>query len=307
VRIVLFDDYKLGLLKDSGVVDASAAVAGVQVRNGQEVIEEIIEGWDRLRPQLETLLSQGAVIPMDRVRLRAPTPRPATIFNMGGNYRENGVLQPGLLWGFLKSPAAVLDPGGTVVLPRVDANIFHHEAELVVVLGKRGKDVAPAAAMDYVFGYTCGVDVSARLGSAAGPGGLLGKTYEGFAPLGPCIVTKDEVPDPHSLQIRLWVDGQPRHDYNTSDMARSIPHCIEYMTSILPITPGDLLFTGTNHQGIGPIQDGETVEIEIQPIGRLTFHVSDPLERRWPKAIDEVSAKDVRERTGGPGQRARPL
>ena len=306
MRIVLFNDYKLGLLKDGGVVDASAAVAGVQVRNGQEVIEEVIENWDTLRPQLESILSQGTVVPLDKVRLRAPTPRPTTIFNMGANYRENGALQPGLLWSFLKSSASILDPGGTVTLPKIDANVFHHEAELVVVLGKRGKDVAPADAMDYVFGYTCGVDVSARM-SGAGPGGMMGKTYEGFAPVGPCIVTKDEVSDPHNLQVRLWVDGQPRHDYNTSDMARPIPACIEYMTSIVPSLPGDLLFTGTNHQGIGPIQDGETVEIEIQPVGRLAFHVADPLKRRWPKAIDEVSAKDVRERAGGPGQRARPL
>ena len=306
MKIVLFDDYKLGLLKDGGVVDASSAVPNVQVRNGQEVIEEVIENWDRLRPQLDTLLNQGTPIPLDKVKLRAPTPRPATLFNMGANYRENGALQPGILWGFLKSSASILDPGGTVVLPKVDANVFHHEAELVLVLGKRGKDVTPANAMDHVFGYTCGVDVSARIGGV-GPGGMLGKTYEGFAPVGPCIVTKDEVPEPHNLQVRLWVDGQPRHDYNTSDMARQIPQCIEYMTSVVPITPGDLLFTGTNHQGIGPIQDGETVEIEIQPIGRLDFHVSDPLKRRWPKAIDEVSAKDVRERTGGPGQRSRPM
>jgi 2-keto-4-pentenoate hydratase/2-oxohepta-3-ene-1,7-dioic acid hydratase in catechol pathway len=307
MKIVLFDDYKLGLLKDGGVVDASAAVTGVQARFGQEVIEEVIESWERLKPKLDTILSNGPVIPLDRVRLRAPTPRPATIFNMGGNYLENGQIQRGIAWGFLKSAATILDPEGTVVLPKVDANIFHHEAELVVVVGKRGQEISQADAMDYVFGYTCGVDVSARLGSAAGPGGMLGKTYEGFAPIGPCIVTKDEVPDPHKLQVRLWVDGQPRHDYSTSDMARYIPECLEWISTIVALRPGDLVFTGTNHQGIGPIQDGETVEIEIQPIGRLRFHVSDPLKRRWPKAIDEQSAKDVRERTGGPGQRARPL
>jgi len=306
VKIVLFDNYKLGLLKDGGVVDASAVVSSVQVRNGQEVIEEVIVNWDKLRPQLESALEKGTPMPLNQVRLRAPTPRPATIFNMGSNYLENGALKPGLLWSFLKTPASILDPEGTVTLPKVDANVFHHEAELVVVLGKPGKDVSAADGMDHVFGYMCGVDVSARL-SGAGPGGMIGKTYEGFAPVGPCIATKDEVPDPHNLQVRLWVDGQPRHDYSTSDMARDIPKCIEYMTTIVPIIPGDILYTGTNHQGIGPIQDGETVEIEIQPIGRLTFHVADPLKRKWPKAIDEVSAKDVRERTGGPGQKARPL
>ena len=169
MKIVLFDDYKLGLLKDGGVVDASSEVSGIQVRTGQEVIEEVIENWDRLRPRLESLLASGSVIPLDRVRLRAPTPRPATLFNMGGNYRENGNIEPGVAWGFLKSrpPFWIRATVGTA---QADTNIFHHKAELVAVIGERAKDVSQANAMDYIFGYTCGVDVSARLANP-GPGG----------------------------------------------------------------------------------------------------------------------------------------
>jgi len=105
----------------------------------------------------------------------------------------------------------------------------------------------------------------------------------------------------------MWVDGQPRHDYPMSDIAHSIEESLAWMSSMVTLKPGDLFFLGTNHQGIGPLQDGEHAVIDIDRIGRLEFTVSDPLKRRWPKEIDEVSARDVREGTGGPGRRTRPL
>ena len=121
-------------------------------------------------------------------------------------------------------------------------------------------------------------------------------------------MTADEISDPHRLHVRMWVDGQPRHDYPMSDIAHSVEESLAWMSSMVTLKPGDLFFLGTNHQGIGPLQDGEHAAIEIEGIGRLEFDVSDPLKRRWPKAIDEVSAKDLREGTGvGPGRRTRPL
>jgi 2-keto-4-pentenoate hydratase/2-oxohepta-3-ene-1,7-dioic acid hydratase in catechol pathway len=237
---------------------------------------------------------------------------------MGGNFR--GIRAPAA-WayvGFMKSSEAVIGPGDTVVLPPDDANIFHHEAELVRVFGRAGKNIKAAEAFDYVFGYTCGVDVSARLGGGGGGGGGGGRDYSvlpisnaksfpTFAPLGPWIATKDEVPDPQNLQVRLWVDGELRGNYNTSDMAHSIAESIEYATGIEGVEPGDVFYAGTNHQGLGAMQDGDTIEIEIDHIGRMTFHVSDPLKRRWPRGVDELTAEDVRSGGGGPGRRQRPL
>jgi 2-keto-4-pentenoate hydratase/2-oxohepta-3-ene-1,7-dioic acid hydratase in catechol pathway len=223
---------------------------------------------------------------------------------MGGNFGEF-VGRKGTLWGFLKSPEAVLDPGGTVVLSREDANIFHHEAELVAVIGRTASRVSPDGALGHVFGYTCGCDVSGRFAPETRQ--QFGKSFDTFAPIGPCLVTADEVPDPHRLHVRMWVDGQARHDYPMSDIARSVEESLAWMSSMVTLKPGDLFFLGTNHQGIGPLQDGEHAAIEIEGIGRLEFDVSDPLKRRWPKAIDEVSAKDLREGAGGPGRRSRPL
>jgi 2-keto-4-pentenoate hydratase/2-oxohepta-3-ene-1,7-dioic acid hydratase in catechol pathway len=223
---------------------------------------------------------------------------------MGGNFGEF-VGRKGVMWGFLKSPEAVLGPGGTVVLPPEDANIFHHEAELVAVIGHTASRVSKDEALRHVFGYTCGCDVSGRFPPESRQ--QFGKSFDTFAPIGPCIVTADEIPDPHQLQVRMSVDGQPRHNYPMSDIAHTIEESLAWMSSMVTLQPGDLFFLGTNHQGIGPLQDGEQAVIDIDGIGRLEFKVRDPLQRRWPKEIDEVSARDVREGTGGPGRRTRPL
>ena len=295
MKIVLFDDYKPGLLKGDRVVDVSDLVPASPGRpaDGQRAAEAMIRGFDANRSALEQALQQREGVPVAGVRLRAPTPRPSKLACMGANYREF-TDKPGLpIMVFLKSPEAVLDPGGTIVLPTLEFPICHHEAELAVVIGRDARDVPEAQAMDHVFGYMNGVDVSCR-----GPWGgnlFIGKSFDTFAPLGPCITTKDEIADPHALQIRYWVDGQPRHDYNTSDISHPIPECIAYASSIMTLRAGDVLFLGTNHQGIGPIQDGERAEMETDGLLRLTMQVSDPLKRAWPKEVDQSLATFVRE------------
>jgi 2-keto-4-pentenoate hydratase/2-oxohepta-3-ene-1,7-dioic acid hydratase in catechol pathway len=285
------------------VVDASAVVS--RGATPQLTIEGLIANFASLKGALERELERGQPLSLQSVRLRAPVPRPGKIVCMGGNFGEF-VGRKGVLWGFLKSPEAVLDPGGTVTLPDEDANIFHHEAELVALIGRTASRIGTEGALDHVFGYMCGCDVSARFPPESRQ--QFGKSFDTFAPVGPCIVTADEVPDPHRLHVRMWVDGQPRHDYPMSDIAHSFEESLAWMSSMMTLRPGDLFFAGTNHQGIGPLQDGEGAVIEIGGIGRLEFRVSDPQKRRWPKGIDEVSARDLREGTGvGPGRRTRPL
>lgn len=302
MKIVLYDDYKVGLLKDDAVIDASAVVPRGQTP--QLTIEGLITGFRELKPKLDEALAAGKGVPLSNVRLRPPVPKPGKIVCMGGNFGEF-VGRKGTMWGFLKSPEAVIGPEDTVVLPEEDANIFHHEAELVAVIGHTATKVSAADALRQVFGYTCGVDVSGRFPPSARQ--QFGKSFDTFAPIGPCIATWDEVPNPHDLKVRFWVDGQPRHDYPMSDIAHSIEDSLAWMSRMVTLQPGDLFFLGTNHQGIGPLQDGERAEIEIDRIGRFGFNIKDPLKRRWPKEIDQQSATDVREGSGGPGMKARPL
>ena len=316
MKLVLFNEGRPGLLINGGLVDISDVVGSLGVRQGQEAMEAIITHMDAIRPELSRLEQEGQEMPLSQVSLLPPLPRPNKILCMGGNYREFGAREPSPMWGFLKSPEAIIGPGDTVVLPPDDANIFHHEAELVLVFGSAGKDVKQADAMDYVFGYTSGVDVSARQFTGVRRGGPRDttimpvspwKSFDTFAPIGPCIVTKDEIQDPEHLQVRLWVDGELRVNYNTDDLAHSIPESIEYASAIESFSAGDMLFMGTNHQGLGAMQEGDNIDIEVERVGRFSIQVTDPLKRRWPKGVDELTAKDIREGTGPPGSKQRPL
>lgn len=312
MKLVVFNEGRPGLLTDRGVVDVSKLVPPL---GGQDGMRALIERYDELKPELERLATTGTALPRESVKLKAPTPR-AKVLAMGGNYREFGARQPSPMWGFLKSTDGICGDRDTVVLPEVDANIFHHEAELVVVFGKACRGIPEAEAMDYVFGFTCGVDVSARMPPSGAGGGIDrtkmpisgGKSYNGFSPMGPCIATKDEVGDPQNLDVKLWVSGELRPNYNTSDLAHSVAESIAWATNITPVEAGDVLYMGTNHQGLGALQDGDHVEMEISRIGKFSFEISDPSKRRWPRGVDEVTAADVRTGQGaGPGSKSRPL
>jgi 2-keto-4-pentenoate hydratase/2-oxohepta-3-ene-1,7-dioic acid hydratase in catechol pathway len=314
INLVIFNEGRPGLLTERGVVDVSALTRPL---GGQDAMQVLITRYDELKPELARLAADGAAQPLSAVTLKAPVPR-AKVLAMGGNYREFGARKPEPMWGFLKSTDALLGSGGTVVLPEVDANIFHHEAELVVVFGRAGRNIPQAQALDYVFGYTAGVDVSARMppsGAGGGRGGGRGntmpisggKSHNGFAVLGPAIVPKDEVGDAQAVDIKLWVNGELRPNYSTSDAAHSIAESIAWATAITPVEPGDVLYMGTNHQGLGSMQDGDHIEMEISRIGRLTINVTDPSKRRWPRGVDEATAEGVRTGSGGPGSKSRPL
>ena len=140
---------------------------------------------------------------------------------------------------------------------------------------------------DAVFGYTGMIDVSAR-GEGRRTwktGSWIGKSFDTFAPLGPCIATRDEIPDPNDVLVRFWVDGQLRHNYNTDDMEHLVPELVEFASTIMTLNSGDVIACGTNHEGLGPLQDGEVVDFEIQHIGRMRLDVRDPLKRSWEKGI----------------------
>jgi 2-keto-4-pentenoate hydratase/2-oxohepta-3-ene-1,7-dioic acid hydratase in catechol pathway len=203
---------------------------------------------------------------------------------MAVNYMEDGTRsEPAPINAFHKSPSAIIGDGDTMVLPDAPATIFEGEAELALVIGKRATRVKPADAMSHIFGYTCFIDGSARGLPPTGNTFYQMKSRDTFAPIGPWIVTADEISDPHKLQIKLWVNGTLMQNFNTDDMAHKIPRCIEWVSAIHTIEPGDILATGTNHRGLNPFHDGDKVEIEIEKVGRLRFNVKDELKRTWAR------------------------
>jgi len=219
-----------------------------------------------------------------QIRIKPPLPKPYNIVAMAVNYMENGTrAEPAPINAFHKSPLAVIGDGDTMVLPDVPATIFEGEAEMALVIGKRASGVKAADAMDHVFGYLNFIDGSARGLLPSGNTFYQMKSRDTFAPMGPYLVTADEISDPHHVQLRLWVNGTLKQNFNTSDMAHKIPRCIEWVTSIHALEPGDVLATGTNHRGLSAFQDGDLVELETEGLGRLHVRVRDDLKRTWAR------------------------
>ena len=284
MKLLFFDDFKLGVLNGDTVVDVSETVRQIPHTGPYNLISGLIERFRDYWPRLADAARQGPGIPLDRVRIRPPLPRPVNIVAMAVNYMEDGTRsEPAPINAFHKSPSAVIGPGDTMVLPDVPATIFEGEAEVALVIGKRASHVGQARAMEHVFGYLNFVDGSARGLPPAGNTFYQSKSRDTFAPIGPYIVTADEIPDPHVLQVRLWVNGSLKQTYSTRDMAHKIPRCIEWVTSIHALAPGDILATGTNHRGLSAFQDDDVVEIETEGLGHLRFNVRDDLKRTWSR------------------------
>ena len=284
MKLCFFDDFKLGAVKGDTVVEVTGAVQDIPHTGPHDLINGLIENFADYRSALEAAAEAGTGVAVSGVRIRPPLPRPVTIDCMAVNYMEDGTLaEPAPINAFHKSPSAIIGHGDTMVLPDVPATIFEGEAELAVVIGKRASNVKAADAMDYVFGYMNFIDGSARGLPPAGNVFFQMKSRDTFAPIGPYLVTADEVENPQSLGVKLWVNGKIKQDFNTDDMAHNIARCIEWVTSIHTLVPGDILATGTNHRGLSSFMDGDVIELECEGMGRLKFNVRDDLKRTWAR------------------------
>ena len=295
MRFAFIDDFCPAVVSDRGVVDVSHVVDSIPMLDAQDLLEGLVQRFDEFRSAMEEAAASGDARPVDQVRFRPPVPRPGKMVCMAGNYLEGGTIpRPYDVDAFLKAPSSVIGNGDTVVLPDVPATVFHHEAELGVVIGKEMKSVSASNALDHVFGYLNFMDVSARGIEPNGNNSFWWqKSWDTFGPIGPWIVTADEIEDTQALQIRLWNDGDLRHDFNTSDMARSVAEVLEWVSTESTLYPGDIVATGTNHLGLGPMQDGETVVLEVEGLGRLSVKVRDDYGRTWVR--ETVAEQEARE------------
>ncbi len=292
MRIVLTGDGRIAVQRDGGIVDVSAAFDDVPYRTAADRMPRVLAAFDGRRHRVEALAASGASEPAGA--LQAPVPRPAKLIAAFGNYREGTGRERHTQDMFLESPDSVIGPGGTVVLPDHPATIFHHEAELALVVGARAKDLpADERALAALAGYTCAIDVSGR-GIGRMPPSRMGKSFDTFTPLGPAIVTPDEVPDPQNLRVTLSVNGEPRQDYSTADMEYSVVEILAFISGYMTLVPGDVILCGTNHQGLGALQDGDQVRMEIEGVGVLEVDVRDPQKRQWPRGVDADMAARVR-------------
>ncbi len=284
MKICYFDDFRLGVVKGDNVVDVSAVVNDIPHTGPHNLINGLIERFDAYRGKLEAAVARETGVPLKSVRLRPPLPRPHNIDCMAVNYMEDGTRsEPAPINAFHKSPSGVIGDGDTMVLPDIPATIFEGEAELALVIGKRASNVKEADAMQYIFGYVNFIDGSARGLPPAGNTFYQMKSRETFAPMGPFLVTADEIKNPQKLQITLKVNGIVKQNFNSDDMAHKIPRCIEWVSSIHTLEAGDVLATGTNHRGLNAFMDGDKVELECEGLGVLHINVRDNLKRTWSR------------------------
>ncbi|HEY3116785.1 MAG TPA: fumarylacetoacetate hydrolase family protein [Chloroflexota bacterium] len=284
MKLLYFDDFKLGVLKGDNVVEVGDVVQDIPHIGPHDLISGLIARWDQYKPKLEAAVQSRPGVPVSGVRIRPPVPKPYNIDCMAVNYMEDGTrAEPAPINAFHKSPNAIIGDGDTMMLDDVPAHVFEGEAELALIIGKKATDVKQADAMSFIFGYTCFIDGSARALPPAGNTFYQMKSRDTFAPMGPYLVTADEIKDPQNLQVKLWNNGTLMQNYNTNDMGHKIPRCIEWISSIHTLEPGDVIALGTNHRGLNPFQDGDKIELEIEGVGRLHVDVQDDLERTWQR------------------------
>jgi len=281
VKLAFYNNYTLGVIDDGNIMDASTAVSDVTPCNPQALLETVIGNWDTYGARIADATQGQSGVSLDSVTLGPPVPRPGQLVCLAGNFIEPAVPNRGNFNAFLKSNTSVMGQNAVVELPAAEATVFHFEPELAIVIGRRASKLSADEALDHVFGYVQFLDVSAR----GLPGGFfLGKSWHTFGPMGPALVTADEVGDANQLSAKMWVNDTLKHDFNTNQMARYIPELLAEVTNVLTLEPGDVVPTGTHHHALSPIQNGDSITFDVEKLGpALTLTVKDEQGRIWER------------------------
>ena len=287
MRIVRYEERdgltRLGALTERGVIPLEAVARSLNMSSEYFAdMDSFLLGGEAARIRAEKVISgapHSAAIQIFSVVLRSPIRRPGKIVAVGLNYRDHSLEAgaknlPKTPILFAKLTTSISGPGDPIVIPPGDPQV-DYEAELAVVIGKKGKTIAAANAFEYVAGYMPLNDVTARAWQFADKQWVRGKSCDTFCPIGPCLTTSDEIPDPHALAICARVNGVTVQDSNTSKMIFRIPELIEFISGGISLEPGDIIATGTP-EGVGVFRNppvflkaGDIVEVEIEKLGVL--------------------------------------
>jgi 2-keto-4-pentenoate hydratase/2-oxohepta-3-ene-1,7-dioic acid hydratase in catechol pathway len=276
----MFDDYRLGAATGAGVVDVTRLIGdGVPPRDRMTAL---IAGWDELAGDAARLAETRPSLGRDAIAVRAPQPRPSKIVAAPVNYRlhqeemggEDGVYEGATVHdidtyaGFIEAPSSVVGPDRAIELP-FPGRRFDYEGELGVVIGRAASKVGRDGALDHVFGYVPLLDITMR----GEEDRSFRKSFDTFTPIGPEIVTADEVGDAGALELELRLNGELRQHARTADLIHDVPRLIERYSQVMTLEPGDLIATGTP-DGVGPIAPGDEIDLLISRVGRLRMRVA---------------------------------
>ena len=273
MKLARFDDNRIGIVRESDIIDVTDVVDGRPREWPPVAMNRLIANFAEFRGKLETA-ARGKGRPLSKVKLLTPIPWPNKVIAYPVNYHEHGIEMGSSYRAnnqgfFFKPPSALSGPSDPIVLPVNAGRRIDHECELAIVIAKQGRDISRDDYRDYVFGFSCLIDAVIRGKEER----VTRKGFDTFCPVGPWIVTADEVGDAAShLQGRLWVNGELKQDANTRDLILDIAGMIEMASSVMTLYPGDIIAAGTP-AGVGPIRHGDKVKIEFERVGSMTLDV----------------------------------
>ena len=273
MRLARFNDGRIGIVVDEDVIDVTDLVAHDLQAWPQVAMNRLIANYVSYQPILEKAMDRSRVA-LSKVKLITPIPASTKVIAYPINYHDHAAemgreVKANNLGFFLKPPSSLSGASDPIVLPDLPDRRIDHECELAIIIGKRGRDIPRENWQEYVFGYSCLMDIVVRGKEER----VARKAYDTFCPVGPWIMTADELGDPTQLQGRLWVNGELRQDANTRDLIVDIPGMIEIASHIMTLEPGDIIAAGTP-AGVGPIRGGDQVKIEFERIGSMTISVA---------------------------------
>ncbi len=273
MKIARFDGGKVGVVLGDEIVDVTE-VCGVNPAEWPATGPlRVIRDFETLRPRIEEALATAPRLALADVRLETPVPWPNKVIAYPVNYHAHGremqaqyrATNQGF---FLKPSSSLSGPNDPVVLPKVPGREVHHESELAIIIGKEVRGLSRENWREAVFGYACLLDMVVRGREER----VFRKAYDSFCPVGPWIVTADELTDPTALDMKLWVGDELRQSANTRDLVLDIPGMIETASAVMTLYPGDIIATGTP-EGVGPVVDGDRIRITIDQIGEMNVDV----------------------------------
>ena len=271
MKVLRFNGGRIGISDGEQVTDVTDLVEDPAFPWPPVGMLRLIRDFSRIVTQVEGAHRER--LPLGAVRLDAPIVWPHKLLAMPVNYAAHGAEMKStnradINGFFLKSNGSISGPNDPIVLPDLPGRDIHHECELGIVIGRGGRNISRADAFDAIFGYTCLVDVVVRGKEER----VMRKSYDTFCPLGPWIVTSDEIERPQELGMKLWINDELRQDANTRDLIVDIPGMIELISRVTTLEPGDVIATGTP-AGVGPIRPGDRLRIAIDGIGEMTVPV----------------------------------
>ena len=282
MKLCRFDQNRVGIVRGDHVHDVSAVLEQLpSLRWPLPLGDQLVTELERLRPEMERLADRAPPRPLAGVKLLSPVANPGKIIGAPINYNDHiaeamsdqtiahgrDLKSIGETGMFLKATSSLVGPSEGVAQRFVDRR-NDHEAELAVIIGKGGTNIPRERALDHVAGYSIGLDMTVR-----GPELVcFRKSIDTYSVVGPWLVTKDEVPDPGHLDLKLWVNGAIRQNSNTRYLVYDVPRLIEFTTSYYSVQPGDIIMSGTP-SGVGPVKPGDVMTVEIERVGRMEVRV----------------------------------